>query len=210
MQITELNRLLDTHDISAKAIRPYLENGDTQTYLVDERYLLKVSASARTEQAKLDRVKTLRLAPRVYAAGTFDAAGREYHYLLMDYIQGDELWSVAQGLTDDEKHNIGKEIAQLLNELHTITDDSYDIGHYIPTVPRYRGPWREGHREYAEIMQKSLAGADFEKGSRQVISRAFGYIAANSAALQYQAGQGCCTTICIPKISLCAAADWPV
>ena len=89
------------------------------------------------------------------------------------------MWSVAPNLTDKEQYEIGKEIAQFLNELHLITDDCYDIGHYIPTIPRWRKTWKEGHCEYAEILKNGLLKKYLGLESRKVISKAFEYIYAN-------------------------------
>jgi len=108
--------------------------------------------------------------------------------LLCDYIKGDDLWSIASTLTDKEQYGIGKQMAQFLNELHSISADYYDIGHYVPTVPGWRKTWKEGHFEYLKILKNSLSLTDYKPDSQRMILIAFDYIDANLSALEYQAG----------------------
>ena len=108
--------------------------------------------------------------------------------IMTDYIQGADLWSAAKNLTDKEKCSIGKEIAQFLNELHSISGNHYDIGHYIPTVPGWTKSWKEGHLEYAGILKNSLMEMSLDSSSQKTIAHAFNYIHANIDSMGYQAG----------------------
>lgn len=188
MQIIEIHKILHAHNILANAIELYRENGNITTYLIDGKYILKTSTSVLVEQIKQDIVKALQLAPKIHASGSFTISDCEYHYVLIDYVQGNELWSVVHSLSEKEKYNIGKEIAHFLNELHSITNDYYDIGHYIPTVPQYGKSWKEGHVEYSAILQNGISKLDLKLNSQQVISKAFDYIYSNIDSLQYEAG----------------------
>jgi len=188
LKITEIHEVLRACDICADAIELYRENGNIATYLIDGKYILKISTSALDEQAKQNRVKSLRLSPKIYSSGSFTVSDREYHYVLLDYIQGNELWGVVQNLTDEEQYAVGKDIAQFLNELHSIAYDCYDIGHYIPTIPRYKKSWKDGHIEYAAILRKDLSEVDLDSNSKKMISKAFDYIYANIESLSYQEG----------------------
>lgn len=188
IQIGEIYKLLQSDNISANEIEFYQENGNVTSYLIDGKYILKTSTSAFDEQVKLERVKSLNLTPKIQSYGTYMISGCEYYYMLIDYIQGNELWSVAQNLSDKEKYNIGKEISQFLNELHSISDVYYDIGFYIPTIPQYGKTWKEGHIEYAAILQNGLSNLNLELSSQQAISKAFEYIYSNIGSLNYQTG----------------------
>lgn len=188
LHMTEIYNIVRAHGIPAGVIELYQEPRHQGTYLIDGKYLLKMSTSAIDEQENLDRVKQLQLVPKLHAFGSIVISDCRYHYIITDYVQGTELWSVLQHLTDKDKYNIGKEIAQFLNDLHRITDDYYDIGHYIPTVPRYKKSWQEGHLEYANILQKESSGLDLELSSKKIIAEAFDYIYGNIDALGYQAG----------------------
>jgi len=188
LPIPQIYEVLRTRNIPANTIKLYRENGSVTTYLIEDKYILKVSNSALDEQTKQNRVKSLRLAPKIHSFGSFSISGQEYHYVMLDYVQGNELWSVAQSLTNKEQYDIGKDIAQFLNELHLISDDCYDIGHYIPTIPRYKKSWKDGHLEYVKLIKSGLSEIDFETHSKEIFSEAFDYIYANISALEYQTG----------------------
>jgi len=188
LQINEIDDFLKTQNIFVNSIELYQKNDHMIKYLLDNKYMLKISESTLDEQMKQQRVGTLRLAPKIRSSGSFAISDTKYNYVIIDYVQGDELWSVIQNFTDEEKYNIGKEIAQFLDELHSITDVYYDIGHYIPTIPRYKKSWKDGHLEYVSILRNGLSAMDLEINSQKTVSKAFDYIYANIEALEYQAG----------------------
>ena len=188
LQINEIDDFLKTQNIFVNSIELYQKNDHMIKYLLDNKYMLKISESTLDEQMKQQRVGTLRLAPKIRSSGSFAISDTKYNYVIIDYVQGDELWSVIQNFTDEEKYNIGKEIAQFLDELHSITDVYYDIGHYIPTILRYKKSWKDGHLEYVSILRNGLSAMDLEINSQKTVSKAFDYIYANIEALEYQAG----------------------
>ncbi|MCL2462807.1 MAG: phosphotransferase, partial [Defluviitaleaceae bacterium] len=104
------------------------------------------------------------------------------------FVQGNDLWSVIRTLTDGQKHIIGKEIAQFLNGLHSVTGVSYDIGHYIPAVPGCKKSWKDGHIEYAGLLKGGLSTLGLEAKSECAITKAFAFIYANIGSLEYQTG----------------------
>ena len=188
IHITEIYKIVHTHNIPASVIELHREIDDKATYLIDNKYMLKISTSTLEEQTKQARVKSIQLAPNIHASGVLSISGREYHYVIIDYVQVLELWSAAQSLTNKEKYNIGKEIAQFLNELHSLTGDCYDIGHYIPTIPCYKKSWEEGHLEYAAVLQDGISKLDLKPSSKKAIANAFEYIHSNIHTLKNQTG----------------------
>lgn len=184
----KVNEILKSSGVAVNTVKLYWENGNVAAYLIDGKYILKVSASALDEQTKHNRVKSLRLVPKIHLSGSFAVSDCEYYYVMTDYIQGVELWSAAQNLTDKEQYNIGKEIAQFLNELHSITGDSYDIGHYIPTIPGCSKSWKEGHIDYTAVLKDGISRMDIEADNEKLISEAFDYIYTNIDSLKYQEG----------------------
>jgi aminoglycoside phosphotransferase (APT) family kinase protein len=175
-------------DIIAKAIRLYKKHNRFIEYLLDDKYILRTSESELTDIEKNYRVNSLSFVSKIYSSGSLAISNHTYHYMLFDYLQGNELWNVASNLTDKEQHDIGKEIAQFLNELHLITDKYYDIGHYIPTIPRWKKTWKEGHLEYTDILKNGLLKTDLGFKSQKAISNAFEYIYASINSLEYQTG----------------------
>ncbi|MCL1859259.1 MAG: aminoglycoside phosphotransferase family protein [Oscillospiraceae bacterium] len=185
---TEINNILKILNIVAETIKIFKEKDKFTEYLLDEKYILRISESELTEQKKNYRVNSLSFVSKIHSSGSVTVSDRKYYHLLFDYIQGNDLFNAIQNLTDEQKYNIGKEIAQFLSELHSITDTSYDMGHYIPVVPRYKGIWKNGHLEYAKLLRTGLSETDLKLNSKKVISKAFDYIYANIRSLEYQTG----------------------
>lgn len=184
----EICGVLEANNIGAGEIRKFWGNEDTAAFLVDGKYVFKTSKTNFSEAAKLARAKLIRLVPKIHLSGSFFVLDCEYYYLMVDYVQGEELWSAAHNLSDDCKYGIGKEIALFLDELHQIRAEAYDIGHYIPTVPGWKKTWKEGHLEYAAILQNGLSEKDLGAECRAAVLKAFEYIYANIGCLEYQAG----------------------
>jgi aminoglycoside phosphotransferase (APT) family kinase protein len=188
LQISEIYEILKTWNISSGVIELYQKSDRIIAYLIDNKYILRISKSALDEQMKQDRVKSVSFVPKIHLSGSFTASGRKYYFMSTDYVQGNDLFSVLQKLTDDQRISIGKEIAQFLIELHSITDSSYDIGHYIATIPRYKRSWKGGHLEYIKLLRVGLSEMNIKSKSEKIISTAFDYIYANINCLEYQTG----------------------
>jgi len=188
LQIPELRGVLNALNFSMDMIEIYRKHDRFTEYLLDSKYILKISESELPEQKKYIRINSLSFVSKIHSSETFTVSGNEYHYVIFDYIQGVELWNAAPSLTDKEQYNIGKEIAQFLNKLHSIADDFYDIGHYIPTIPKWEKTWKEGHCEYTAVLKNGLSKIDLKAGSQKMISKAFDFIYENIGSLEYQEG----------------------
>lgn len=186
--INHIFEILKGQNISAGVIEFYQKNGGIIDYLLDNKYILRISKSTLNNQMKQNRIKSMALVPKIHSSGSFSVSDNKYYYLITDYVQGNDLWNVIQNLTDEEKNNVGKEIAQFLNELHSITDVAYDIGHYVPTIPRFTKSWKDGHLEYVEMLRGGLSEIDIELENKKIVSKAFDYIYTNINALEYQTG----------------------
>ena len=188
LQIPELREILNSLNLSAEIIAVFKKHDRFIEYLLDGKYIFRISESELPEHKKIIKINSLPLVSKIQSAGLFNIFGREYHYSLFEYIKGVELWSVASNLTGKEQYGIGKEIAQFLNELHSITDDFYDVGHYIPAVPRWGKSWKSGHLEYAVVLKNGLSKINLKINNRKTISKTFDYIYANIDSLDYQTG----------------------
>lgn len=184
----EIIKLLKSHDIDPENIVLFQENRRVQDYLIDGKYLLRFSKSPLDEVEKLQRVEVLEQAPKVYATGIWPFQGQETHYMICDYFQGKDLFSALPDLTEADMISLGREIILFLDDLHKITDDSYDIGHYVPTIPRTRKTWRQGHEAYMETLKESLVEFDLDQASRTIIDTAFAHMKANLDCLDTQLG----------------------
>jgi len=188
LPIPEIYKILNDRNIPAKTIKLYKKTDRFTEYLANGKYILRISESELPEQKKHYRVNTVAFVPKIHSSGSFNILNQKYYYLIVYYAQGSDLWSAAQNLTHDEQANIGKEIAQFLDELHLIGDKYYDIGHYIPTITKWEKTWEEGHLEYAAILYNGLNNNNPEPASQKIISKAFDYIYDNIKSLKYQQG----------------------
>ena len=188
IEISELFEILKARNIFTGVIEFYQKSGGIIDYLLDNKYILRISKSTLDDQMKQNRIKSVSLVPKIHSSGSFTVSGDKYYYLITDYVQGNDLWSVIQNLTDEQKNNVGKEIAQFLSELHLITGVSYDIGHYIATIPRCTKSWKDGHLEYIELLRGGLSEIDIKLESKKIVSKAFDYIYKNINSLEYQTG----------------------
>ena len=184
----EIRRMLMHRHISADTITFYRKNGGKADYLLDGGRILRLSKAPLNEQIKLRNVESVMRAPSIHSTGSFSCEDQILYFIIIDYLQGTDLWQIAPTLTDAQKIAIGAEIAAFLNELHQITDEMYDIGHYIPTIPRYKGSWKNGHSAYADILARELSGMELTAKSRLAVEKAYDYIKTNLDALNEQSG----------------------
>ncbi len=185
ISINDIYEALTRCNIKVNVIEQCRQNDRIAVYRIDNRYILRISESIPDELKKLERVQSIILTPKIHSNGTLISSGKEYDYLIADYMEGSDLYHVLKELTEEQSHLLGKDIAHFLMKLHSITDASYDIGHYIPTVPRYKGSWKEGHLEYIKTLRDSLSTAHI---SGKIITQAFEYIDKNIDCLEYQTG----------------------
>jgi aminoglycoside phosphotransferase (APT) family kinase protein len=188
IELSHIYKILQARNISAGVIEVFREQDRFTEYLLDKKYILRISEAELPEQAKHYRINSLSFISKIHSSGICTVSGQDYYCLIFDYIQGGELFHSIQTLTDEQKYNVGKEIAQFLIELRSITGDSYDMGHYIPTIPKYKGLWKDGHIEYVKLLKSNLAEMNLESDSKKAIKAAFEYIDANIDVLDYQTG----------------------
>jgi aminoglycoside phosphotransferase (APT) family kinase protein len=188
LHINDIEEILKAQGIFISMMEFYQENSQIVDYLLDNKYLLRISKFMLDNQMKQNRVKSISSVPQIHSSGAFTISGQQYYYLINDYVQGNDLWSVIQRLTDEQKYDIGREIARFLNELHSITAVSYDIGHYIATIPSYKKSWKDGHLEYIGLLRNGLSEVDLEPKNKDIVSKAFDYLYTNIGSLEYQTG----------------------
>jgi len=187
LPISEIREFFSSQNITADVIEVYQAKKRIVDYLIDNKYILRTSKAVMEDQFKQDRVKSITLVPKIYLSGSFTVSDDSYYFLLTDYVQGSDLYSVLP-LTEEQSVSIGYEIANFLVDLHSVKDSSYDIGHYVPTIPRYKGSWKQGHLEYIQTLKNSLVGMKIQPENIDTITSAFDYMYANINCLDYQTG----------------------
>jgi aminoglycoside phosphotransferase (APT) family kinase protein len=185
INVSDIYEELTKRNFHVNVIEQCRQNDRIAVYRIDKKYILRISDSIQDELGKLEQVQSIMLTPKIHSTGKIISSGKEYEYLIADYMEGSDLFGVLKELTEEQSLLLGKDIARFLMNLHSMTDASYDIGHYIPTVPRYRGSWKEGHLEYIKMLRNSLSALHTGENS---ITSAFDFINENIDCLEYQAG----------------------
>jgi thiamine kinase-like enzyme len=188
LKTDEIIKLLKTQNILIDEIRIYQKYGSSIDYLINNEFILSISKKILGVQMKHNRVKSVSFVPKIHYSGDFVFSNEKYYFYVADYLKGNNLWNEITKLTGEQKIEIGKSIVQFLNELHSITGHSYDIGHYIPTIPNCMKTWKIGHIEYIELLKNELSTMEISPNGKQIISKAFDYIYENLNSLEYQIG----------------------
>lgn len=86
MQISDIVAMLSAQNVFVDEMKFYQKNNRVTDYLLDDKYMLRISTSVLNERLKLERAKTISFVQKIHAYGSFTFAGQKYHYLIIDYI----------------------------------------------------------------------------------------------------------------------------
>jgi len=183
-----IRKLLAKEGLLISSIVLFQQNNRTTDYVLDGKWILRVSKNMLVEQIKLPRVQSVLLASHILKSGSFIIEDNTYYYVIIEYIHGCDMYKAIPNLTIEQSTNIGKGISDFISELHSIKGVAYDIGHYVATIPEYKGSWKEGHIKYVDALREGLSKMDFDNNSQSTISLSFNYIYDNINSLKYQSG----------------------
>jgi len=184
----EIQDYLKTQDFLVSNIELLQQNSRITDYVINGKWLVRVSCDPLVEQFKLERVKTLSQVNHIIKSGKFVWNEVDYEYIIMEYYIGCNLYEAIPDLSEEQSRSIGKDIGCFMEQLHSIKGKSYDIGHYIPTIANYQGTWKDGHIEYLKVLRADLDKIDFDDYARNTITSAINYINDRFHVLEYQSG----------------------
>lgn len=183
-----IHKILKSCQLNIEDIHPFQTNDRIHDYLLDQRLLLRLSMTTLDETEKLLRLKNISGVQKVHFHGVIQHENKKVHYVMMDFFEGNTLYEVIPFLTDEEAKHIGSDIAKSLNELHQIKGETYDIGHYIPTIPKHVGSWKSGHIKYINDLKKEINIYQFDLEKHNVIKQAFDYMEQYIDSLEFEEG----------------------
>jgi aminoglycoside phosphotransferase (APT) family kinase protein len=186
--MNEVGSILLRHRHRYDRIDLFQKNDRVSDYLIDNKFIFRVSKNELDEESRLVRIKSLRSVSHIHFSGQFFTGNQMYHYILIDYIDGEELFGLLPYLSNELFIDIGKSMADFLVRLHSIQDSLYDIGHYIPTIKRYNGTWQSGHEAYIYYLENTLAAIQLKDRSKSVIRDALAAIRNHMHVLSFQTG----------------------
>lgn len=185
MEDSDIRMICHHHNLGCHHIRKVIGSFDKELFIVDNKYLIRTSKkSMTTEQEKINRIKNLHLVPHILYSSSYIKEEVTY-YLIMDYLNGEQLYSIINNLNDDKMTKIGNEISFFLTQLHSIKVDKYDIGHYI-TIIANQDNWRVGHKKYWDYIVDGLKKLKLTDTQRSLLKKANDYIECHISCLDYQ------------------------
>ncbi|AUD65948.1 hypothetical protein BK011_09715 [Tenericutes bacterium MZ-XQ] len=183
-----INQILSECNLDAKEIEVFQSNDRVCDYLVNQSLMLRISEHTLDEVHKLLRLNVLQGTQRVYGHGCIIHQKNKINYMLLDFFHGSNLYDTIPALSTDNAIEIGKDIAKALKQLHQIKGDQYDIGHYIPTIPKHRGSWKSGHQKYISLLHNQIKQVDLSADDQQTIALAFKYMYHHIDSLNFEEG----------------------
>lgn len=157
--------------------------------MINQEFLLRVSETPMTlEQEKFRRVAALNFVPKILHTGTLKRDAGPLYYTLLTLLPGDDFVNIYPETTEAQQIRLGQDVAAFLDTLQEFRGTHYDIGLYVPALPPFSGAWREGHQHYWELLKQASAALSLKPDSVQVFERAYRYLEASSAVLDFQTG----------------------
>lgn len=185
----EVHQICAEHRIEINALKSINGSFGKKIFLINQDYLLRVSeTSMALEQEKFKRIAALNFVPKIVHIGTLQRESGPVYYTLLTQLAGDDFVNAYSETTDAQQKQLGVAVARFLDTLQEITASHYDIGLYVPALPHFTGSWREGHLEYWERLKQQAGKLRLSPQSIRVFERAFGFLQASRAALDFQSG----------------------
>lgn len=189
VDFTEVRQICAEHQIAIKDLQSITGSFGKRIYFINQEFLLRVSATPMTlEQEKFRRVATLDFVPKIVHIGTLQQKDEPTYYTLLTLLPGDDFVNIYPATTTAQQKQLGKEVARFLDNLQAFAGTSYDIGLYVPMLPHFSGTWRDGHQKYWELFAQEAAKLPLKPDSVQIFERAYQFLYASSAALDFQTG----------------------
>jgi len=189
MEEKDIRVICMEHQLQCNKITKAIGSFDKELFFIDDKYLIRTSRqSMLDEQNKINRIKDLKHVPKIVHASDQSSVNSKIYYLILEYIQGCELFTSYNDLNDQNIHDIGVEIANFLFDLHNIKGEKYDIGHYVPIIPGYDKSWRSGHEIYWDYIYKGLKNIQLSNSIQEILELSNEYINTNISSLDFESG----------------------
>jgi aminoglycoside phosphotransferase (APT) family kinase protein len=185
----EVHQICAEHQIEIKNLKSLTGSFGKRIFFINNELLLRVSeTSMALEQEKFRRVSALNLVPQIIHVGTLERDAGPVYYTLLTLLPGDDFVNVYPETTVAQQKQLGKDITGFLDNLHQISGTHYDIGLYVPALPCFLGTWRDGHQKYWELLKQESEELHLKPDSVQIIERAYRFLQASIAVLDFQTG----------------------
>jgi len=189
IDFTEVHQICAEYQIEINDLKSITGSFGKKIFFINQEFLLRVSETSMTlEQEKFRRVATLNFVPKIIHIGTLKREDEPIYYTLLTLLPGDDFINVYQETTEAQQKQLGKDIARFLDNLQEFNGTHYDIGLYVSALPHFSGTWRDGHQKYWELLKQESEKLHLKLDSLRVFERAFRFLQASSAVLDFQTG----------------------
>lgn len=189
IDFTTAHQICNEHQIEIKDIKSLTGSFGKKLFFINQELLLRVSETAMTlEQEKFRRVAALNFVPKIVHTGTLKREDEPVYYTILTLLPGDDFVNVYPETTKAQQKQLGKDVATFLDNMQALNATQYDIGLYVPALPHFSGTWRDGHQAYWELLQQETENLHLQPDSIRVFERAYQFLQASSAALDFQTG----------------------
>jgi aminoglycoside phosphotransferase (APT) family kinase protein len=186
---TEVQQICTEHQIEIEDCKSLTGSFGKKIFFINHELLLRVSeTSMALEQEKFRRVSALNFVPKIIHVGTLERDAGPISYTFLTLLPGDDFVNAYLETTVAQQRQLGKDTAEFLDILQEFTGTHYDIGLYVPALPRFSGTWRDGHQKYWELLKQESEKLHLKPDSIQVIERAFLFLQASIGVLDFQNG----------------------
>jgi len=189
IDFTEVHQICNEHQVEINDLKSVTGSFDKKIFFINQELLLRVSEIPMTlEQEKFRRVATLNFVPKIIHVGTLERDTGPVYYTLLTLLPGDDFVNVFQETTEAQQKQLGEDIAGFLDNLQEINGTHYDIGLYVSALPHFSGTWRDGHQKYWELLKQESEKLCLKPDTFQVFERAYRFLQASAAVLDFQTG----------------------
>lgn len=189
MEDRNIREICEKHKLKYSSITKINGSFDKEVFNINDRYLIRTSKQSMIDEiSKFNRIKDIKHVPHILCTSNQSIEGSPIYYIILEYIQGVELLSVYNNLSEQNLYDIGASISDFLTNLHSIRGEKYDIGHYIPIIANHDKSWRTGHELYWDYIYNGIIKLQLDNSLARLLELSDKYIRNNLASLDYQSG----------------------
>lgn len=185
----EVHEICSEHQVTIRELKPIAGSFGKRIFIINQELLLRVSETPMTlEHEKFRRVATLDFVPKIVHTGILERKAGPFYYTLLTLLPGADFVAGYHETTEAQQKQLAEDTAEFLNNLQALSGTHYDIGLYVPALPHFSGTWRDGHRQYWDLLKQDAARSHLKPDSIRVFERTFQFLDASAAALDFQTG----------------------
>lgn len=188
MNHMDIRHFIESKKITCSNIIELLNKSDIKLFNMDDKYLIRLSKYPQNELSILKIIQNIDYVPHIIDFGLYKNLNEDWHYSILTFQKGIDLYDAIKTLNKDQIEKIASELCIFLDQLHSVKNENYDIGLYIPTIKNTKLSWKEGHKQYILWLKENIELVFLNTEAKMCILNAFKYLEHNIDALNDQRG----------------------